>query len=752
MRVYFSYQRRRFKFNFTFTSANFSMNFFSFRCILFPVAAAIYISAAAIPPVVDNHIKVDQFGYLTTGKKIAIISNPQVGYNDTDTFIPGSTYEIRRWSDDAFIYSGIISPWNSGATHAQSGDKVWWFDFSAVTAPGFYYVLDVNNNVGSCKFEIGDCVYKNVMKQAFRTFYYQRCGCAKAAPYAQTGWADGTCHAGALQDMDCRLYNNLSPSTSKNLSGGWHDAGDYNKYVNFAFEPLLDLMFAYAESPGIWSDDYNIPESGNGTPDILDEVKYELDWLLRMQQANGSVLSVVGVQNFASASPPSADTAQRLYGLATTSASYAAAAVFAFGAIQFNSIGQSVYGNLLMNAAESAYAWADSNPNITFYNSGIIAAGEQEVLPYDVLVRKMAASVFLFELTGNGSYQTFIDNNYSQMHLIQWGFAYPFEAAQQNMLLYYAFMSNATASVSSDIKTNYKNSLQTNNTDNLPSYLGQTDAYRAFLSDNNYTWGSNTTKARQGIMFMNMVQYNLDSPNNIHYTEAARGFLNYFHGVNPTAFAYLSNMGNYESENSINEFYHSWFTDGSALWDRVGVSAYGPPPGFIPGGPNPSYALDACCPSGCASLNSLCNPALVTPPLNQPIQKSYRDWNTSWPQNSWTITENAIYTQAAYVRLLSRFLDNSCFFTPVQEENKPENAVRIFPNPFSTSCTIIINSKFKMQNAELKIYDVTGREILKLGIRNQKSEISRGNLTSGIYFYKVTNVNGVVGSGKIIIE
>jgi hypothetical protein len=685
-------------------------------CLLF---LTVSISASAIPPVINNHIKVDQFGYRTTDKKIAVISSPQAGYNATDTFSPGGSYQIRRWSDDAFMYSGIIMQWNGGATHAQSGDKAWWFDFTPFTTPGFYYVFDVNNNVGSYKFEISDCVYGDVMKQAMRTFYYQRCGCAKAAPFAETGWTDAVCHAGALQDTDCRLYSNTSASTSKNLSGGWHDAGDYNKYVNFAFEPLLDLMFAYAENSSAWSDDYNIPESGNGIPDILDEVKYELEWLLRMQQTDGSVLSVVGTQNFASASPPSADTAQRLYGPSTTSASYTAAAVFALGAIQFNSIGQTAYGNMLMNAAQSAYNWANANPNVTFFNSGIIAAGEQEVQAYDVLVRKMAASVFLFELTGNTAYQTLVDNNYSQMHLIQWGYAYPFEAAQQNMLLYYAAMNNATASVANDITTNYKNSLQTNNPDNLPAYLNAMDAYRAFLSDNNYTWGSNTTKARQGIMFTNMVYYNLDAANNSNYTEAALGFVNYFHGVNPTAFAYLSNMGSHEAENSINEFYHSWFTDGSALWDRAGVSTYGPAPGFVPGGPNPTYGLDGCCPAGCANLNALCNPSLVTPPLNQPIQKSYLDWNTGWPQDSWTITEIAIYTQAAYVRLLSHFIDVSCFPTSVHEKNNVENTVQIFPNPFQH-----FRPPLRVYDDRFTMYDFILTDILGQGsFKHQTSNV-----------------------------
>ena len=173
--------------------------------------------------------------------------------------------------------------------------------------------------------------------------------------------------------------------------------------------------------------------------------------------------------------------------------------------------------------------------------------------------------------------------------------------------------------------------MQTNNADNLPSFLNATDAYRAYLADNNYTWGSNTTKGRQGHMFTNMIHYNLDTANNTNYREAALGFVNYFHGINPTEFAYLSNMGNFGAKNSINEFYHSWFTDGSALWDRVGTSTYGPAPGYVPGGPNPSYAVDACCPTNCGSPgnNALCNATLVTPPLNQPIQKSYRDWNTN---------------------------------------------------------------------------------------------------------------------------
>ncbi|MFH7813321.1 hypothetical protein ACH0C8_15530, partial [Acetobacter lovaniensis] len=94
----------------------------------------------------------------------------------------------------------------------------------------------------------------------------------------------------------------------------------------------------------------------------------------------------------------------------------------------------------------------------------------------------------------------------------------------------------ATPSVANAIKNTYTSSMKTNNADNLPALLNKTDAYRAYLSNQNYTWGSNTTKGHQGNMFNTMVVYNLDTVNKANYREAALGFINYFHGVNPTAY------------------------------------------------------------------------------------------------------------------------------------------------------------------------------------------------------------------------
>ena len=634
------------------------------------LASCIFIvtNLFAAPVKTTEFIKVDQFGYMPSDQKFAIISNPINGFNDTIHFTPGTSYQVRRWSDDAVIFTANITKWNGGAVHAQSGDKVWWFNFTAFKTAGDYYVYDVAKNVGSYRFTISNCVYADVMKAALRTYFYQRCGFAKRAPYADKGYVDARCHAGALQDLDCRLYNNAVSSTSKNLSGGWHDAGDYNKYVNFTWETLSNLLLAYEQNPSSFGDDNNIPESNNSIPDILDETKYELDWLLKMQQADGSVLSIVGG---GSASPPSADVQQRFYGPANTSAALTVAGIFALASMQYKSLGiasMTTYANTLQTAAERAWTWADANPNVQFYNSGVIGAGEQEVDDYGRLSRKVAASSYLFAATQKTVYKTFFESNYNQIHLIQWSFAYPFEEAQQDALLYYTKLANIDVNVKTAITNAYTSSI-TGFEESLPGFLNKIDAYRAYLQDQNYVWGSNQVKCDKGIMFIDMNVYNLDAANKTNYKNTAAGYLHYMHGTNPLTHVYLSNMSSYGAENSVAEFYNSWFHDGSAKWDRVGVSTYGPAPGFVPGGANPTYNWDGCCPVNCGSgdNNALCYSISIEPPRNQPAQKSYKDFNNDWPIDSWQVTENAVYSQAAYIRLLSNFLSTSCtqFNAPV---------------------------------------------------------------------------------------
>lgn len=713
-----------------------------------------FASVSVVPlnaQIVTEHIKVDQFGYLPSAQKIAVISDPQTGYNDTLSFIPGAVYEVREHNSNAVVFTGSPIAWNGGSTHAQSGDKVWWFDFSSFTTPGSYYIFDVANNVMSFRFEIDDCVYNEVLKHAMRTYFYQRCGTAKTAAHAGAGWADPTpCHLGTEQDTDCRLVSSPVAATSKDLSGGWHDAGDHNKYVNWTFSVLTDLLLAYQENPAVWEDNYNIPESGNGVPDLLDEVKWELDWLLKMQDNDGSMLGKVAVTTAASGpiSPPSADVNVRRYSGKSTSATYSAAAIFALAAIQYSSIGNAAYAQTLETAAINAYNWAVANPGVIASNTGL-ANPDPEQGAYDTDMRHLAASVYLYALTGNTAYRIYFDNNYNNAHLMQWSYAYPFETSYQDMLLYYNHCPNPTASVLNSINNTYSGSLSANNADNLPAYLNQTDAYRAFLKDANYTWGSNTTKGNQGSMFIAMNEYNLDAGNASNYTNAASGFVHYFHGVNPNTTVYLSNMGAYGAEKSVNQIYHGWFHDGDPLWDEAGVSIYGPAPGYVPGGPNPSYDWDGCCPGNCGSPqnNAACFAESIDPPKNQPHQKSWKDFNTSWPLNSWTITEPAIYSQAAYIRLLSKFVSSGCSVTTNAGEATRDHRLSLYPLPAGDVVNVSF-AGFGQNNFALEVIDISGRVIITKNIHlNEGSRVEAidiSPLSSGVYFIRVSTGDGTI--------
>ena len=152
----------------------------------------------------SSFIRLDQFGYLPDAKKVAIIADPMVGFDAAQSFTPGNVYEVRRVSDGQSVYSGAPVSWKNGATHAQSGDKGWWFDFSSVNKPGEYYLHDVVKNISSHPFRIGLDAYRNVLKQAVRMYYYQRLNIAKEPPFTDPKWADAASYEGANQDRAAR--------------------------------------------------------------------------------------------------------------------------------------------------------------------------------------------------------------------------------------------------------------------------------------------------------------------------------------------------------------------------------------------------------------------------------------------------------------------------------------------------------------------------------------------------------------------
>jgi endoglucanase len=610
----------------------------------------------ALPPAtISKHIKIDQFGYLAGSKKIAVIVDPQVGYNAAESFTPGTganQYQVRRWTDDVPVYSGTLVSWKSGITHTQSGDRGWWFDFSTVVIPGSYYVYDVANNVGSYRFEIGNNVYGELLKQATRMYFYQRVNFAKQAPYTDPRWADGASFEGPSQDRAARSrWDKTNPATARDVHGGWFDAGDYNKYVTFAMGPLCNLLETYRMHPLYFTDNYNIPESGNGIADILDEVKWEIDWLIRMQDASGTngLFLKVGTDNFNSASPPSTDNNPRYYLPECTSSTLTGAAAFALASIVYKSLNlpsMTTYGNDLQTRAINA--WNRAKITTSNFNSFQTACDDQDIKAGDAdqgadEQREMiiTAATYLFEATGSSEYRNCFDTMYSRARPYSFWWWGPYFGPVQRALLRYTILPGATTAVVNNIRNvksgqNYVTSIDDHN--------NQTDLYRAHMPDDQYHWNSHEVKANAGLNNLDFVSFNINTAQSSLYKEIAENYLHWFHGVNPMGKVMLTNMYAYGGDSCVNEFYHAWFGNGT-IWDNVFTSPNGPPPGYVPGGPNKDFSIPA-----------------MSPPGGQPPLKSYKEWNTGWNgtanENSWEITEAGIYTQAAYISLLVRVVAN----------------------------------------------------------------------------------------------
>jgi len=602
-------------------------------------------------------IMVDQFGYLPALDKIAVIKDPQRGFDERKSFTPGRKYGVVNRATGQVVFTGQPIIWQNGKVDEASGDRIWHFDFSSVRTPGRYVIRDLDRRISSYEFEISANVYKPVLKTAFKTLYLQRAGFEKRAPHAPRGFADKASHLGKGQDPQARLFNRPDDrSTERDLRGGWYDAGDYNKYTSWTANYVTSLLAAYLENPRVWTDDFGIPESGNGTPDILDEVKWGLDWLERMQNEDGAMLSVLGVD---SASPPSAAKGPSQYGPPNSSATITSAGAFAMAAKVYGRLrGFETHAKRYAKRADKAWRWGESNPRVKFYNNDArsqsegLAAGQQEVEADRLAKKTLIAAIHMSAMTEDRYFNGVIEKLYSQINPMAADTPNGFEGNMAFDLLYYARLPKTPRGFSGRIKRDYASNVL-GGYNAWPVIAEGRDAYRAYVDG--YWWGSNGVKARRGEVFTQAIAGQVGNGPKLAYLNAAAGYVHYIHGVNPLNKVYLSNMGAHGAENSVTQLYHSWFSDGSK-WDAVGESQFGPAPGFLVGGPNESYKRDDCCNSVCGGYGAkMCEIPIKSPPSGQPPAKSYTDFNEGWPINSWEVTENSNSYQIAYLRLLSKF-------------------------------------------------------------------------------------------------
>ncbi len=292
-----------------------------------------------------------------------------------------------------------------------SGEDVYQFDFSSLTTPGTYRV-HVAGLGRSTPFAIGAHAYDSAATVVSRSLYHQRCGMAitlhdHQRPACHT--ADAEYHSSITGSS---LYGGEAVGAKKDVTGGWHDAGDYNKYVPTGTTAIFYLLAGYevtravaGGSPTIGtSDEWGIPESGNGIPDAIDEARWELDWLARMQEADGGLPHKVSTLAWFDDMPHISTHTQYIVQKKTSDTALAAAA-FAMAARVFEPYDATLAASYL---ARAKLAWqllqANPNPTPKFQNPPGMGTG---TYPHSTDANRRAwAAAELYRTTGEDQYNT----------------------------------------------------------------------------------------------------------------------------------------------------------------------------------------------------------------------------------------------------------------------------------------------------------------------------------------------------------
>ena len=588
-------------------------------------------------------VKVNQLGYIEDGAKYAYVT----GFEEELTARAGTPFEVREVGNNQVAYSGeleLVSEFDAGA----SGERVLRADFSPLTTPGDYYMAVSAYRVDdSPPFAIGNGVYSELLVDAARYYYLQRQGIALDASHAGIFARD----IGHLQDSTALFRSGGDEVVD--VSQGWYDAGDYGKYVNAGAIALSDLFWAYELFPDQFVDNqFNIPEGGNGIPDLLDEARWELDFILKMQDpTSGGFYHMVQPTEYV---PPQDATEARyiedvrLVSTVTededpigsivgcgetvvdgtkvqpTSTSGYAVAALAHAALVFADI-DPAYSEQLLNSAEFGWQYLTQNAD------GVAPVDGPYRDDDDIDDRFWAASVLL-RATDKQEYHDVVLQNYRTVRtdfLSQDENAYGIEKTGQIGVWHYFHYDSPDETALGYLANEFgiwrDHMIQRQNT----------SVWQTTLLDEDYYWGSNYVALATPLSLAIAARGLADYDETI--TNMTKSALNYLLGVNPLRLSYVSGVG----EDSVENLF-------SAIWSYDGQP--GVPPGILVGGPN-AYS----------------DPLIYS---NFPA-KRYID-----NKSAWTVNEHTIYWNSALV-FATALVADSATQPPAQEPTPVPTAVPI---------------------------------------------------------------------------
>ena len=486
---------------------------------------------------VNKNIRLNQIGYHPKSNKQFILA-------DTTA----TQFQLLNYQQET-VYTGRVK---SNGNWGPSGEAGYMGDFSSFEVPGTYQII-VNERT-SYPFDIKANLYQEAWHASIKSYYFQRASLPIEKEFDSLFY-----RAAGHPDMRC-FYHPSSGKTSGFLAspGGWYDAGDYGKYVVNGALSTGQMLLLYALYPQAVADQtLHIPESGNGVNDLLDELKYELDWLLTMQDEDGGVFHKLTAKNFSGFISPEAYDLDRYVIGKGTAASLDFAAVIAQSA-RLLAPTHELWSQMALGAAEKAWKWAQLNPQRAFSNPDDVKTGEYGDTQFDDDFYWAAAELYL--ATQEAMYLNYLQSNketYQHQPTNSWKF-FTRNVAFASLLIHQDLIDPKL------YETLKKEHLLLS--DSLLEVINH-HPYRIAL--NTFEWGSNSDILNQALLLCLAHQLTAEEK----YLIGAEQITDYVFGKNATGYSFLTGFGS----KRVRFPHHR--PSGA---DRI----LKPIPGFIVGGPN----------------------------------------------------------------------------------------------------------------------------------------------------------------------
>lgn len=492
-----------------------------------------------LPPIYKN-----QIGYLVSSPKIALVSSPT-----------GLPFEIQEAETKKIVLSSMLKL--TEPNDAASGSNLWSADFSMIDVTGSY-LLNVPGIGSSGVFRIDNRVYNNLSRQSAAVFYLHRSGTALPKTIAEK-WARGSCH-----NADGFIYS-ASPGDPiiHNATGGWFDGSDYGKYIvngNFAAGMLLTL---HEYLPTAFPDgSLQIPERANGVPDLLDECRWELEFILRMQNEEGGFYHKLTSLEPVAPVLPEKDASQRFLFPPSTAATAGACALLAKASRLYSPYDETFAATCLASARSAMQYLAVHPTDAGFENPPNVRT--KTFRDIDDSDERFWAAIELFLTTGETAFKNMaIELEKQRIPLLSasgyWGNVMPLAIA--------SILKTKPEKTDPALRdTAIKDLLS------LANIIMETilkDGFRLSIKEGEFTWGSNGALLQNA--FILILAHTATQQQ--AYRLAALDQLHAILGRNPLSMCFVTGFGNRSPKHP----YHL-----ISMTDKIEE----PAPGLLVGGPN----------------------------------------------------------------------------------------------------------------------------------------------------------------------